>query len=164
MSPGPVVIGFDGTPASERAVRESAGLLAPRPVLVVVVWEAGRAFELATGPAVGLEMSPAALDVRTAAELDKAMYEAAQETAQHGAAIAGEAGFQAEALVVADELTVADTLVRVAKERDAPAIVLGAHVHAALAELLLGSTTHGVLKRASCPVVVVRDEERPRKG
>jgi hypothetical protein len=38
---GPVVIGYDGSPVADRALAEAAGLL------VVVVWEAGRAFEAA---------------------------------------------------------------------------------------------------------------------
>lgn len=34
-------------------------------------------------------------------------------------------------------------------------IVMGSHGHTALYDLLVGSTTHGVLKRATCPVLVV---------
>jgi len=34
-------------------------------------------------------------------------------------------------------------------------IVMGAHGHGAIYELLAGSTTHGVLHRAPCPVVVL---------
>ncbi len=37
----------------------------------------------------------------------------------------------------------------------ADAIVLGSHGHTALYELLVGSTTHAVLKHAACPVVIV---------
>lgn len=34
-------------------------------------------------------------------------------------------------------------------------IVMGSHGHTALYDLLVGSTTHGILLRASCPVVIV---------
>jgi len=34
-------------------------------------------------------------------------------------------------------------------------IVMGSHGHTAFYDLLVGSTTHGVLKRAKCPVVIV---------
>jgi nucleotide-binding universal stress UspA family protein len=34
-------------------------------------------------------------------------------------------------------------------------IVMGTHGHGAVYDLLVGSTTHGVLKRAPCPVMVV---------
>lgn len=42
-----------------------------------------------------------------------------------------------------------------AERTDADYIVMGSHGHTALYELLVGSTTHGVLKRAHCPVVIV---------
>jgi hypothetical protein len=50
---GPIVIGYDGSAASEHALREAGGLLAP-------------------------------IDVWTAAEVDRRMYEGAQRTAEHG--------------------------------------------------------------------------------
>jgi nucleotide-binding universal stress UspA family protein len=42
-----------------------------------------------------------------------------------------------------------------AKELDARYIVLGSHGHSAFYDLVVGSTAAGVLKRATCPVVVV---------
>lgn len=42
-----------------------------------------------------------------------------------------------------------------AKELGADYIVLGSHGHTALYDLVVGSTASGVLKRATCPVVVV---------
>ncbi|HEV7755832.1 MAG TPA: universal stress protein [Mycobacteriales bacterium] len=154
MASGPVVIGFDGTPAAERALREAAALFAPRPALVVVVWEAGRAFDLMEVPT--LDLPPAGVDVRSAFELDQAMYEQAQRVAQQGAALARELGLDADGLAVADELTVADTLLRVAKEYGGQALVVGSHGHSTLGELLVGSTTREILRHADGPVVVVR--------
>lgn len=34
-------------------------------------------------------------------------------------------------------------------------IVMGSHGHTALYDLLVGSTTHGVLMRAACPVIIL---------
>ena len=42
-----------------------------------------------------------------------------------------------------------------ARKVDADYIVLGSHGHGSVYELLVGSTTHGVLKDAPCPVLVV---------
>lgn len=38
---------------------------------------------------------------------------------------------------------------------EADYIVMGSHGHTAIYDLLVGSTTHGVLMRARCPVVIV---------
>lgn len=156
-----VVIGFDGSPASERALRAAGPLLAPRPALVVVVWEAGRAFDLADIPAGLLESPPTTLDIRTALRIDEALYQAAQRLAEHGATLARDVGFDAEGLAVADDLTVADTLVRLVREQDAEALVVGAHGHSELRELLLGSTSRAVIHRAPCPVLVARYVTQP---
>ncbi|MEO6002681.1 MAG: universal stress protein [Opitutus sp.] len=46
-------------------------------------------------------------------------------------------------------------------------IVMGSHGHTAFYDLLVGSTTHGVLKRAKCPVVIVpaiTDAQKTRKA
>ena len=158
MSPGPVIIGFDGTPASQRAVHEAATLFAPRRALVVVVWEAGHAFDLALLPTRAFDVPFSTLDLRTAVELDAAMYEEAQRLAGWGAQLATDGGLEAEGLAVADEVTVAETLVRLAKEHDAAVLVVGTHRHGRLARLLLGSTARGVIEQAPCPVLVVRGE------
>jgi nucleotide-binding universal stress UspA family protein len=153
---GPVVIGFDGSPAALRALQEAAELLAPRPGLVVVVWEAGTAYDFATIPSAGLDLPPAQFDLRSAAELDQALYNDASELARHGAAIATSLGMPAEGLAVADELTVGETLVRVAGDVAAAAVVVGRHEHSALHDVLLGSTARHLIRHAPCPVLVVR--------
>ncbi|MCX6954420.1 MAG: universal stress protein [Verrucomicrobia bacterium] len=42
-----------------------------------------------------------------------------------------------------------------AKRFQADYIVMGSHGHTALYDLVIGSTTHGVLKRAKCPVLII---------
>jgi nucleotide-binding universal stress UspA family protein len=158
MTSDPVLIGFDGTAVSERAVREAAALFPSRQVLVVTVWEPERAFDLTLMPPGPFALPPSVIDIRTAQQIEETMYKEAQQLARWGAELASENGLQAESLVVADDVTVADTLVRLAEERQAAVIVVGAHQHARLAELLLGSTTQGLLKHSLCPVLVVRGE------
>ena len=155
MGSGPVLIGYDGTRASEHALREAAGLLGGRPALVVVVWKAGLAFELIELPTSSIGLPPAPLDLRAALETDRALYEGAQQAAQRAAAFARALGLEAEGLVVAEdpEIPVAETLLRLAREREAQVIVVGAHRHGAL----LGSTTRSVVRDARCPVLVVRE-------
>ena len=45
-------------------------------------------------------------------------------------------------------------IVEQARKVGADYIVMGSHGHTALYDLLVGSTTHGVLMRATCPVVI----------
>ena len=160
MHSGPVIIAFDGSPAALKALQEAAELLAPQPGLVVVVWEAGAAYDLATIPSASLDLPPARLDFRAAAELDRALSTDAQELARRGAALARSLGMPADALAVADEVTVSETLVRVAGDVDASAVVVGKHDHGTVHDVLVGSTATGLLRHAPCPVLVVRYAEQ----
>jgi nucleotide-binding universal stress UspA family protein len=156
---GPVVIAYDGTAAAEHALREAGPLLGGRPALVVTVWKEGLGFELAEDPSM-LGIPPAPIDVRTAMEIDQAMQERAQRMAQHGANLAAETGFShADGLAMADDpgKSIAETVVDLADERDAQAIVVGAHNYGRLSEAILGSTAREVVRRATCPVLVVRE-------
>ncbi len=158
MHTGPVLIAFDGSTASEEAVRDAGDLLGRRPALVVVVYKTGIGFELVELPTASIGLPPAPIDVRTAVEIDQSLAERAQQLAQHGAELARAAGFDADPLAVADDpdTPVDETLVALARERDAQAIVVGAHGHGKLGEVLLGSVSRGVIRRADRPVVVVR--------
>lgn len=46
-------------------------------------------------------------------------------------------------------------IIEQAKNVGADYIVMGSHGHTAFYDLLVGSTTHGVLMRAPCPVVII---------
>jgi nucleotide-binding universal stress UspA family protein len=155
MGTGPIIVGYDGSPSSERAIDEAGALLTRHQALVVVVWEAGLGAALVDVPTI----PPAPIDMRVALEVDKTLYERAQRLARQGAQLAEKAGLGAEPLAVADSITVAETLVRLAKEKDAQAIVLGTD-GIGLTDVLLGGTTRSVIQHASCPVVVVREPNK----
>jgi nucleotide-binding universal stress UspA family protein len=64
----------------------------------------------------------------------------------------------AQGISCTTKFTQGNAVVSILEEaRNLPAsfIVIGAHGHGAIYELLAGSTTHGVLHRAPCPVVVL---------
>lgn len=152
---GPVVIGYDASPASMRALVEAAALLRGRTALVVTVWKPGLGFELVALPASGIGLPPAPIDVSTALEVERKQFESAQRVAEHAAEFARQRGLEAEPLVVADdpETPISETLLRLAKERDAAAMVVGAHAHGAI----LGGIARAVVREAECPVLVVRE-------
>jgi nucleotide-binding universal stress UspA family protein len=153
MRAGPVIIGFDGSPAAEQAVRGAAALLAPKAALVVFVWEAGRGFAAATLPERALDEPPGAgaFDISAGFEAERAASDSAQQLAERGAALAREAGLPAGGQAVTDDATVADTLIRLARERDAQAIVVGLHEHHRLTKMVPSRTLTlpgGDLRRA----------------
>ena len=155
---GPVLIAFDGTPAAEHAIREGGPLLAGRNAVVLVVWKQGLAFDLVALPASAIGLPPAQLDVAAALEAERETYRAAESQAQRGAALAREAGLEAEPHVIADdpETPIHETILRVAR---AAAIVIGSHGHGPIGPIgatVLGGITRGVLRQAQVPVVVVR--------
>jgi nucleotide-binding universal stress UspA family protein len=159
MRSGPVIFGYDGSDLAEHAVRQAGALFANKRALIISVWEAGRAFEVASSPLRAFESPAAPLDETSAFEVDQALYDDANQLAQRGAALAREVGFEADAVAVADNKTVADTLVRLATEFDGQAIVVGAHSRRGLRSMFLGSTTRHVTEKAPCPVLVVRPDE-----
>jgi nucleotide-binding universal stress UspA family protein len=163
---GPILIAFDGTPASEYALWEAGALLSGRRALVVTVWKPGLAFELMELPTATVGLPPAQLDTRTALEIDRQLYEAAQRMAERGAALAREAGFEVEGLAVAEdvEVTIAETILRVALENDSEAIVVGIEGRGRLGEVLLGSTSRDIIRHAPCPVVVARMPPEKKKN
>jgi nucleotide-binding universal stress UspA family protein len=150
-----VIIGFDGSEISERAIRLAAAVLRPAPALVVAVYEAGIAFDAS----VGIDIQAVPIDYAATAMADEALYEGARLRAARGAELAREHGMQADPLVAADQGGVGDTLVRLAREREAAAVVVGAHRHGRMERIFLGSTSRAVLEHAPCPVLVVRAEK-----
>jgi nucleotide-binding universal stress UspA family protein len=56
----------------------------------------------------------------------------------------------------------ATSILEQANKRSANYIVIGSHGHTAFYDLLVGSTTSGVLKRATCPVVIVPSAKKAR--
>ena len=51
----------------------------------------------------------------------------------------------------------ADTICRVAEERNSDLIVIGTHGRTGLARLLVGSVAEKVVRQAPCPVLTVRN-------
>ena len=128
-----MIVGYDASPASEAALAETAGLFGSWPVLVTVVWEGGH--------------------IGATHEEDAGLYEWARRLADHGAALARDCGLDAEGLAVVDDSTPGASLVRLARQRDARALVIGSHGRSRLSELD-GHTSWEVIRAAPCPVVV----------
>jgi nucleotide-binding universal stress UspA family protein len=140
---GPVIVGIDGSPASESAIAFAfdAAALRGAPLIAVHAW---------TDPALDGPVpsySAAVVDPQPIAESEGVLL---------GEQLAGWAGKYPDVpvqQVVAHDRPAA-ALLKYAGT--AQLIVVGTRGHGKLASMLLGSTSHALINRAECPVVVAR--------
>jgi nucleotide-binding universal stress UspA family protein len=152
----PVVVAYDGSELSRAAVHHAAELFPSRPTVLATIWEPGLAMTVATpgGPdALGTEIPP---DPEVIEAVDRAELEQASSIAEEGAELARSLGLEAEPHVVPDEVNVADTLIDLARERGAAAVVVGSHGRSGLRSLMLGSVSRKMVAHCDRPVVVIR--------
>jgi nucleotide-binding universal stress UspA family protein len=154
---GPVLIAFDGSGPARQAMTEAAKLLAPHRTIVVTVWEPNLAYMTAAAPP-DIAMTPV-VEPEAVLSVEQGLRENAERVAREGVELARSFGLDAEPLAVADDGDIAHTLVNLAHEHKASAIVVGSRGLSGIRARLEGSTSKGVLKRAPCPVLVVHEEE-----
>jgi nucleotide-binding universal stress UspA family protein len=129
----PIVVGYDGSPDSTKALRWALGLAATtgQPVEVLVVRE---------------EVFP------NTADGERWLDEAAHETAHHARTIVDEENATASVSVVNGRAT------KVLDERSSTAamVVVGRRGHGSTSELLLGSVGQHLARHAQCSVAIIR--------
>ena len=140
----PIVLATDGSPSAAEATLEAVALAQAfdTPLLAITV-------ELAATPGHGYYGS-----ADLVAELRKLERDHVEETLAQTKAVATEAGVECE--IVHGTGPVAEVIGRLAAERDARMIVIGAHGWGPVRRLLHGSVSAAVLHEAHCPVLVVR--------
>lgn len=144
----PILLAFDGSEDSRRAIEVAGTLLDRAPAIVAHVWEslvkalAGGDLEIPKGMAEAVEESVA---------MDR---DEAQETAEDGAALARESGFEASALPVEGGASAWPTLAELAERRDARVVVAGSRGLSGVRSALLGSVSNGLVHNSSRPVLV----------
>jgi nucleotide-binding universal stress UspA family protein len=146
----PIVIGYDGSDFAKRAIEEAGRLFPGRRAIVVNVFPSGA--ENVAAAAIGV---PAGVLGEAAERLYEASRRAAEERAGEGRRLASEAGLVAEGRSEATEGSSWSGLDRIAEEGDAAAIVVGPRGLSGFKQVLLGSTSSGLLHHSIRPVVVV---------
>jgi nucleotide-binding universal stress UspA family protein len=150
------LIAYDGSDLARDATRQAAKLFPGQPVVVATVWEPGLAL-LPMGSPDALGGGAVMPDPRTVEALDSAEHQHASNVARQGVELACSLGLAAEPHVVPDGVDVADTLIDLARERDAAAIVVGSHGITGVRSRMLGSVARKLIAHSDRPVVVVRD-------
>lgn len=89
-------------------------------------------------------------------EIDELERINARATAEEGAALAREVGFDANPLVARSDRNVWRAILDLGAEHDARAIVVGSRGQGGLSDVLLGSVPGRVVHHADRPVLVVR--------
>jgi nucleotide-binding universal stress UspA family protein len=143
----PLLLCYDGSVDAKHGIQRAGGLLAPRPALVLTVWE--------PAPVLGPGLNATANTVNFV-ELDRAGAEEAGRIAEEGVRIAHDAGLDAEPVAVKATGPVWRTIVESAERHDAAAIVMGSRGLTGLRSMLLGSVSGGVVHHADRPTLVVR--------
>ena len=151
----PILLAYDGSPGSLRAVDTAGALFPGRKAIVLHVWSPIAVIAAAYGG--GMVSLPAYDD----AELQGA----ALKVAATGARAAAAAGLDAKAEVA--EVTyegIAHAILAAAERHEASLIVLGARGLSTFKSLLLGSVSHGVAQHAHRAVLIVPPALEDRKA
>lgn len=135
-----VVVGYDGSDGSERALEWAVeeARLRGLPLEVVAVWDE---------PTVDVGMGAGAV---ADPNLARVLEERADDIAARGAAVVEEVPVTSRALPGPAATALIDL------SRDAELIVTGSHSKRGVAEILLGSTSDQVATHSTCPTIVVR--------
>ena len=148
-----ILLCYDGSADSQAAVQATQKLFAGHPITVLTVWEPY--VEMVAQGGFGLSFAPPTVDTE---EIDDVVRGQAEAAAREGVELLVGAGLTAEARVEARRGSVASTVLAVADEIDAEAVVLGTRGRTGVSSLLLGSVSHGVVQHADRPVVVIPSE------
>jgi nucleotide-binding universal stress UspA family protein len=144
-----IVVGVDFSPSSERALDE--------------------AFRLAMAPDASIHLAHVASGTATDLVLDMLegarrvnFDEAERHLVGYGRSRAASAGIPAVRVHAHVRLgSPAQELVELANLLDADLVVVGTHGRTGLGRLLVGSVAEALVKKARCPVLVVREKNHP---
>ena len=133
-----MVVGYDGSPPSERALERAATLAGAHGTVVVVTASPWR-----LPPGV---TSDPILDAPPAEERNAMLQRSRALLQEHGT----------QATLVATDSDPAEALIQVARDQRAELIVVGHTGSGYVTRALLGSTAENVVRHAPCDVLVVR--------
>ena len=150
---GPALIAYDGSPAAREAIAAAGRLLPGRAAHVVHAWESPYRRSV-SGRA--LRRAPVTEIREVTADLETLLRETAEEAVAEGVELARAAGLEAAGEAVESGSAAWRVLAATAETRDAAVVVVGSQGHGAVASVLLGSVSAGLVHHAERPTLVVR--------
>jgi nucleotide-binding universal stress UspA family protein len=146
---GSIVIAYDGSENARHAIAVAARELGPGPAEVVHAWEplASATSRLAI---YGAAFAGGIAEEEIAAEEDQA-----QATAEEGARIARDAGFDAKATALRSDGPPADRLVDYVTQRAPHVVVMGTRGLSGVRSTIAGSVSHHITQHVNVPVLIV---------
>ena len=142
-----ILIAYDGSDDAKAAIEHAARLFPGERVTVLTVWQrfVDTLARVGGGGALVVDYG----------EIDRESEAGARERASEGAALANQAGLDAEPRTGVVDTSIADAILSEAAALEASAVVCGSRGYTGLKSLMLGSVSHHVLQHADVPVVVV---------
>ena len=146
-----VLLAYDGSDTSGRAIERAAAVLGGGPAVVLTVYEPTASIA-GYDPLAGVSEGVGRVG-GLEREMDDIGAQVAQRTADRGAELAREHGFEPTARTAAGKVWRA--IVDVADEMDASLVVIGTRGHTGIQSLMIGSVANGVVHHSERPVLVI---------
>lgn len=147
-----ILLCYDGSDDARAALEVTAALFTGQPVTVLAVWEPYTQIVSHEGWGFGFGYAPPPGDVE---QIDESVRKHASGAVDDAVRRLEERGLSATGRVEAMHSSIAATVMAVADEVAADAVVLGTRGRSGIKSLLLGSVSHAVLQHADRPVMVV---------
>ena len=138
---------YDGSESASRAIRAAGALCSPRPAVVVNLWESW----VTAAPVLAGVARPVSAVTE---ELDQIATGLSEATTSDGVQLAAEAGFDAQPVSACSTGSLWRSLLDLADQHEAEALVLGTRGLTGLSRVL-GSVSSGVVHHSRRPVLVV---------
>ncbi|MEJ5927775.1 universal stress protein [Corynebacterium sp. H128] len=149
-----MLVAFDGSEESKRALAYGAELLRPSHVQILTAWEPLHRQAARAAGGAGMMQTDFSSAIE-AAEGDDPAYTHALETCQEGIALAESYGLEAHAHLVESSTAIWSALVDAAQELRPDVIVTGTRALKGIRSLFTSSTAENLVSNAGLPVLIV---------